>query len=427
MNSLERLKVYLAILIVTDLLFMGALFAGGYVHRRQLQTIGRDSAPSIIAAQHIKVAIADMDAEAANELLAKPGEGAEALKAYNASREEAAGALIAAAENITYGDAERAPIKQLQIGLGEFEIKIQRARDFHERNDPQAIAVYQAASQIVENKLLPAADALDRANFNVLEETFELGRNLVQGTQIGVAAASLILLAMLVYVQWDLTQRVRRMLNPALLAASIVALAAGWLVFSHLSTAAEDLRVAKQDAFTSMHALWQARALAYSANASESKFLLFKDGSSEQASFSAKSSRIWDGGERLGSNSKSYLGEELANITFPGEKEAVDETLKRWLAYLNTDARIRQLKSTGKLDEAIRLCLGRNQGESDWEFSRFDEALAKTIEVNQKAFDRSVASGFERLAGFSAIVAVTTAVIAGLCVVGLMARIREFL
>ena len=59
-------------------------------HRAVLQTIGKNSVPGLIAAQHIKVAMADMDAEAANELLAKPGEAKAAAKAYETNREEVA-------------------------------------------------------------------------------------------------------------------------------------------------------------------------------------------------------------------------------------------------------------------------------------------------------------------------------------------------
>jgi hypothetical protein len=230
-----------------------------------------------------------------------------------------------------------------------------------------------------------------------------------------------LLLLLLAYIQWDLTNRVRRLLNPALLAASMLALGMGWLAISRLSSAAEDLRIAKEDAFTSIHALWQARAVGYSANADESKFLLEKDGSQAEKSFFQKASKIWS--ER----GKSYLGDELANITFPGEKRAADETLKRWQAYLRTDARIRKLQKAGRLEEATALCLGRQQGESDWAFSRFDESLGKTIEINQRAFDSSVASGFGEMAGFYWVAAVGTVAIAGLCVAGLLIRIREYL
>src|SRR5450755_2278985 len=86
--------------------------------RQALQTIGKDAAPSVIAAEHIKSALSDMDANAANELLSAPGRASQAVKtAYEDRRKEVSIALIAAAENITFGAAERVPIEQIQLAL----------------------------------------------------------------------------------------------------------------------------------------------------------------------------------------------------------------------------------------------------------------------------------------------------------------------
>lgn len=421
-NSLERLRAGLVLLFILDAFFLVTMLAAERTHRQQLQTVGRDSAPSIIAAQQIKVAVADMDAEAANELLAKPGAGSNAVQAYNVRREEAAEALISAAQNITYGDAERIPIKQLQVGLGEYEITIQKARDLHDRNDPQAITVYRQASNLVEKKLFPAADALDKANDDVLEDTFESGRSLESKARSTAAFAGLILFGLLLYLQWDLTKRVRRLINPGLFAATILTLALISFSNRHLSAAAENLRVARQDAFTSLNALWQARAVAYSANADESKFLLPAADDSDEKAFVRKADSIWSNADP-----HSYLQQESTNITFPGEREAAEETVRAWKAYVHTDSQIRQLRRAGKQDEAVSLCLGRNPGQSDWQFAQFDGALQKTIDINQQAFDHSVAAGFAQMNNFALISYVGAALIAICFAAGLLVRIREFL
>jgi len=130
-NTLQILQGSRAALIALDVLLLIAAIAGARVHRDAMKTVGKDSAPSIIAAQHIKSALADLDADAANELLGAPGAMSDAVKAYEARRVEAAEALIAAAENITYGESERTPIQSLQVGMGTYERLIQRARDLH--------------------------------------------------------------------------------------------------------------------------------------------------------------------------------------------------------------------------------------------------------------------------------------------------------
>src|SRR5215472_17494437 len=115
-NTLQILRTSRVALLSLDALFLIAAVSGAAVHRGAMKTVGKDSAPSIIAAQHIKSALADMDANAANYLLGAPGTMPDTVKAYEARREEGAKALIAAAENITYGDDERIPIQTVQVG-----------------------------------------------------------------------------------------------------------------------------------------------------------------------------------------------------------------------------------------------------------------------------------------------------------------------
>ena len=67
------------------LFLVTALYATSQ-HRSAVQTIGKDSAPSIIAAEHIKSALSDMDANAVNELIAPPFKNAEAIKDFEARR-----------------------------------------------------------------------------------------------------------------------------------------------------------------------------------------------------------------------------------------------------------------------------------------------------------------------------------------------------
>ena len=51
-----------------------------------ITTVAKDSYPSIIAAQHIRASLADMDANAANKMIAKPGDNIDAVKSYEDDR-----------------------------------------------------------------------------------------------------------------------------------------------------------------------------------------------------------------------------------------------------------------------------------------------------------------------------------------------------
>src|SRR5262249_8055156 len=64
------------------LLFFLAVRSGAQRHQAAVKTVGQDSVPSIIAAQKIKSALADMHASAANLLLHRPGEGKQVAADY---------------------------------------------------------------------------------------------------------------------------------------------------------------------------------------------------------------------------------------------------------------------------------------------------------------------------------------------------------
>ncbi len=414
-NLLQRLKFGLAGVIVLDVLFVISLLNSQERHRQLLQTIGIDSAPSIIAANHIKVAIADMDAEVANEMLLKPGQGDTARKVYESRRLEAAEELITAAKNITY-KGEFEAIEKLQVGLGQYEIGVQKARDFHERGDPQAIDLYKKASATLTDSLFKAADDLDGVNSSALNAAYDT-ENADAAHRRGFSSGlGVILLGYLLYLQWDLAGRTRRLVNPGLLAASFVALIMLSYSSRHLNDVKEDLRVAKMDAFDSLDALWHARAIAFAANADESKYLLDGDSTPYENSFFEEAEK-----------SSSFLAKEMHNITFEGESAKAQEAVDRWQAYLNIDKAIRSDKKAKKVEAAIEICVGTKPGQSDFAFAQFDDSLRETIEINQKAFDKSIQSGFAELGTFDRDVEIGAAMIALFCGAGLFVRIREFL
>jgi hypothetical protein len=440
-NTLQKLKAGRIVLIALDALLLIAAIEAVRVHRDAMKTVGKDSAPSIIAAQHIKSALADMDANAANELLGPPGGMREAVKAYESRREEAAKALIAAAENITYGELERAPIRTIQVEMGTYERLVQRSRDLHERGDAQTVTAYRDSAKLMDQTLLPAADALDQANKNVLERTYKEQSGKSSSATALEVMAGLVLIGTLVGVQFFLARKTRRTLNPFLLAGTLVAL--GFLQYSMHATSEErqQLKIAKADAFDSIHALWRARAVSYWANSDESRYLLDQEHADEhERDFIRKAELLADSpadpvlihvaeAARSGihmSSFSGYLADELNNITFAGEREIAVLTLSRFAEYLAVDKQIRQLERTGQHKEAITLCLGHQQGQSNWAFDRFDKALGGTLEINQKAFEEAVGNGLTALEGLEIKLAVAAAVIAVLVFLGLASRIREY-
>jgi hypothetical protein len=290
--------------------------------------------------------------------------------------------MVAAAGNITYGDAERIPIQKLAIGMGTYLSAVQNARDGHK------IDAWRQAESIMDTELLPAAAALDKANSDELERVWVqqksdsarvLAMTIIAGSLLGVA-----LLALQIF----LARRMRRTLNLGLFAATVAA----WLfvVFSAQSfnSADRDLRVAKADAFDSIVALWQARSLAYSANGDLNRALLDPANTARhQKSFHEKDDRI-----------RGYIGKELNNITFPGEREAAEE-----------------MEAQHKAFAGDRKALGS-----------FDQALGKALRINQDEFEQATERGFRDVANFEVVAPLAALTICALAWLGLRPRLREY-
>ena len=232
----------------------------------------------------------------------------------------------------------------------------------------------------------------------------------------------------------------RRTLNPMLLAASAIAfLFLGYTTMAFLS-AKNHLKVAKEDAFTSMHALRQARALVYGANSDESRYLLDPFASKHEQAFFNKIAKVAtlpqgasfetvieasNKGEKV-SGFTGYLADQLNNITFPGEREATVASMRVLADYVTIDQKIRQLKQSGKLQEAIALCIGSNTGESNWAFKQFLDANQKNYDINDNAFKASIEQGFRDLEGFEIKTIIVTIAIASLSLFGLRPRLKEY-
>lgn len=446
LNTPQLLQSGLYLTWATSLLVLVSTISGIQGQRHAINTIGKDATPSITTAQRLKDAAAGMDAYVANELLLPSGQNQDALKGYNERYEKFTQRLVAAAENITYGDKERKPIETLQLELGNYIAKIQQARDFHERRDTNNMLVaYRSAAEIMDQKLLPAADALDKVNVDALNVTynqvkFDSGKSLFFIVISGIA-----LISVLVGLQIFLSQRTRRTFNPMLLAASAIAIAFLNYTTGAFLSASQNLRIAKEDAFNSMYALRQARALGYMANGVESRYLLDSAFAlnHEQAFFNNinKIAKLPDGEtfETVAAavsipNFPNYratgftglLADQVKNLTFAGEREATVKNLITLGTYVAIDKQIRQLERSGKHTEAIALCLGNNKGQSNWAFDELKKANQKSFDINQAAFDKAIKQGFKEVDGFEYITPVTLSAIALLTLFGLLPRLKEY-
>jgi hypothetical protein len=401
----------------------------------------------------------DMDAQVANVLLIGDEQGlgvgrASALAIYEQRRLRADDDVRQASAIADTGAAGRQALRAVLDGLGRYEALAAEAilldgQAHHAAGKvpPNVVARYRQATDLLRTRVLPAAGSLATSNAAILEHTYRSRRAGAGEAEAWTAVLGTALLAVLVGLQWYLTRRFRRLINPALVLASLATALLTILGVRLFATEAEHLRVAKKDAFDSVLALSQMRAVSYDANADESRYLVDPARAGQyRQSFLDKSQQVvqLDGAllttydADLAQAVSAYradhddlrfhglLGVEFRNITFTGERAAAERTLILYQAYERDDRRMRALAESGRTHEAIRFNTSYAPGNSNHDFDAYDKSLATLITINHDAFDSAVRDGERSLGGWRVIPPLAVALTIVLIVAGIWPRLAEY-
>ncbi len=430
------LKAHLAAVIALALLLL--LVGEGTLAkaRATLRTIGKDAAPSIVAAQEIQMHLADLDAAAATTLLgaaqvveveARRAEAAKAgatfadyadaastaaqqleaaAQVFELRRASVTRRLVDASQNITYGDTEKVPVVAIVDGLQRYVSLVGEARGRTARGDARgAREQYRLATDLLHVHLLPAAQALDDANKSEMNTVYaESGRATAGSEWIAVGFGGALIVA-LVMTQAFTYRRFRRLTSPPLLLATVLALGFTGYLVQKFGAARADLKIAKEDAFESIHLLTRARALALDAKGDQRRFLL-EEGRGAQAadldrhfrSVVASLSSAPDfppaaesaAAAADGSKALPFTGlfaDELANVTFRGEREAALDMVRDFAGFHRADTTLRARAAKGSVEDlaAARLIA---LGEGNNAFDLFDASAERVQLLNEDVFEK---------------------------------------
>ena len=413
------------------LLLSGAVISAVMAQRSVVEDVGFGTTPSIYHAQRIRDSLSDLDANVVNMLLLPSGTNPTAEKEYQSRKEKLSNLVVAVSKNITipvYVDISKDPSKKISVPIEQKNIstitleinnyieKAQQARDFHAlKNTPASLEAYREAQKIIgddDSGLLKEAYALDQINFEALSKAYQSSQGSSLGQSLVVLVSGATLLGLLISLQLLLFKWNRRVINPALLGATLIAALFLLDTLVSLNTATQQLKIAKEGAFDSLHALRQLRSTAYIMNTAESRYLLDSSAVSEhEKQFSTSANKI----ARLGNldplvNSEEYQGQlqtlasqgqvipgmsgffatQLKNVSFPNEMDKTKMMITDFAAYLKIDKKIRSLNTSGKRDEAIKLTLGNNPGESNYAFEKLKKSNSATMDVNIDAFNKAI-------------------------------------
>jgi hypothetical protein len=425
----------------------------------QFQSIGNRDAPAVDSTTGLYFSLNDMDAQVANVLLVGgdatlAADRAQDLKIYASDRATADADLTQALATSGGDAAAQRELRSALDGVGQYEalaadalLTDQQARSSVGRAPAASLAYYQQATDLMRTSILPSVSSLTNVSASELDASYSDGTSTAWTTVGLVIAAGVALIAILVVLQLYLSARFRRLVNPALVAATLVGVALVITAATRLSAEAGHLKVAKQDAFDSILALTQARAVSYDANADESRYLVDPARAPQyQQAFLAKSQQLADVGNvgifsydaALGNDIRAYdgdnsdvrfggyLGAEFRNITFPGERAAAVRTLLAYQVYERDDRKLRALAKTD-LPAAVAFDIGTAPGQSDAAFNTYDADLSSVIAINSAAFADAIQAGQGDTATWNlAFPAVGAVLLAALVLAGVRRRLAEY-
>jgi hypothetical protein len=396
--------------------------------------VGIDSAPSIVAADHLQALAASADANALNAVVTNSGPGTYSWSQYRKDMSAAYDELTTASQYTTYGFAQVGPIQTMESQLSDYDnvigtLEAQTAANLP--SDPLA------GHRIMSQTILPARSALVQTDYSHLNQNYTGYRNVIGLLMALVWLAFLLLVGVLVGTQVYLFRRTHRIINPGYAIATMIALGCMIFTLSAFNAGESQLAEAKQQSFDSINTLWSVRAIAFIMNADESLYLLDAQNPQVLAAVENEFTHyeqqiVAIDPEQAVNDAKTgipfggYLGDKLSHVTYNGEGAAVRAAIKTFANYIAIDKQVRQLLAAGNYQQAEALVLGFNPGQAALAFTQFDSALWNAIDINQFQFDQQINNAFGSLGPVPYVLGIALLLIIVATFIGMKRRLDEY-
>jgi hypothetical protein len=305
--------------------------------------------------------------------------------------------------------------------------------------------------------LMSSATGLEAAGKNAISASASSATDSLSTVLAEFVIFGTLLVGALVALQVLLFRRFHRMLNPALAAATAIALVIMIGGAAGAAGAAEDFHTAQSDAFDSVLALSEAQATSAGINSDESRWLLAQNYPAQRSeyeqSFLRGENAIADvpggssvpayatalDGQRVITDAEdmdqthmtpnSSFGNEFTNITFSGESDQALNAFYAYCAYVQDDAKLRAMPSdsTAGLKAAINFDTNAdNPGSSDQAFDAYSKALGDVIATNEAHFASAMPAAENGIGTWTWLPYVLSLLLIGLTVLGTRPRLTEY-
>lgn len=405
----------LAALLVVVSLAVGILTALS-VQRRSaaLQDLTERSGPLSVAAQEIYRSLSDADATATSAFLAGGLEPGPVRARYEADIAQAEAAMTVAVAARDIGDVTDPgnPLATLSGQLSVYTGLVETARANNRQGLPVGAAYQREASNLMGTRLLPAAQALYRAETDrVAGDQDDAG-----SWPIVELLLTLIGLGVLVATQRYLMRQTNRVFNVGLLVGTAAAvLAMIWVLVATIGVIV-NVAASKGDGSAQVDTLAQARIEALKARGNETLTLVARG-----------SGQAYENGYVQDSEDlASLLGQATNLTTEPGVRAKVDSAVTNQGTWRAAHQKIRNADDGGNYADAVVLTIGSAPDSAASAFDRLDADLRDAIDATRQSFDNEVAEARDAIGGTVAAVILLAVVTAAGAAAGIWQRLKEY-
>lgn len=280
-----RSLTLIAVLAISCLGVIGSVAIGNA--RQGLKVIGHGAGPQVVATSDLYYALSDMNAQVANVLLSDWSTDLglarkQAIARYEKDRAQVSRAVMQAASLAGDNSVQRATLHQVLNQLGTYEALAAEAMvlDAQAKNKSfgvspkKAIEAYREATKLLKNELLPAAAKVTQESDATVRATYQAAHSNVRSLPLWIGLAGLWVIVVLLAMQVFLSVRFRRILSPALIAATVGTFALVIVSLLVLRATDENLEVATNEGHDKILAVSQSRGMNNTLQADEATYRL---------------------------------------------------------------------------------------------------------------------------------------------------------
>jgi len=365
--------------------------------------------PALAAAQNLYGALADADATASTVYLKAGLEPAVLRQRYHDDVEAAGRYLAIVADAADISPHAQDQVRTITELWPQYTELVAEARFNSRQGFPVGARYLHQASDLMRTKILPAATEIYRDASVRLDDNVESGTSATAIVIVSLVAVAIV--ALLLAVQFFVTRRTRRVLNPALVGATVLVVVVLGAAVAQFLSSQDALSAAQQDGSDTMQLVAAARILTLRASSDESQALIER----------GTGQSFYDDFDALVPRTETLLSHATADAV-PGARSAIRDARSQFDTFVDAHKVIEDADTNGDYDTAVHQ-------STDEQFARvqaLDDSYRHTI---AEARDRLESHADDARAGFGALaIGIPLLLLAAIALVllGLEQRIREY-